>query len=251
MKNILFVAMITAFTLSACSTPAIPPVQTNTSISLPSETPILSTATATLEPSSTPNPLIFRDDFNSSLGEGWQWIRENNKYWSLTSNPGWLKIVARSGHVGDGSMQNLLMQQAPAGDFELETKLQFKPTENFEIAGLLVYATDKNYIQFGRAFCNAPQCAGDGFYLDLVVDGNFSSDNFATSAPDTDTVYLRLRREGNIFTGYVSEDAQEWKAIGAHNSDMKPLLVGLVAGQAVNSVPKPALFDYFVINSLP
>ena len=255
-KNTSFAFVLSVLVLSACGTLATPqPVPTSTlaptdtPIPLPTETPV--PPTATLEPSPTSDPLLFRDDFEGSLGEGWQWVEENPNYWSLTNNLGWLEIMARAGHVGNGDIDNLLLRQAPEGNFELETKVNFKPSENFQFAGLLIYESAANFIQFGRAFCGFAQCAGDGFYIDMTDNGNFNSENFATPAPETDTVYLRLRREGNTFTAYVSEDGLELKLIGAHNSEMEPLFVGLLAGQAVNSVPKPAQFDYFIINALP
>lgn len=252
MKKFLFVFVLMVLVLSVCGTPATPaPIPTNTPAPLPTETPVPPTATLEPSPTSTPDPLLFRDDFDGVLDSGWQWIRENNKYWSLTNNSGWLEIMARSGNVGAGNINNLLLRQAPEGNFELETRLKFKPTGNYQIAGLLIYESAANHIQFGRAFCNAPQCAGDGYYLDLVSGGNFTPENFATKATEIETVYLRLRREGNTFTAYVSENGGEWKVIGAHNGNIKPLFVGLVAGQAVNSTPKPAQFDYFIINALP
>jgi len=200
---------------------------------------------------STPNPLLFRDDFEGSLGEGWQWVRENNKYWNLTNNPGWLEIIARGGSVGGGNIGNLLWRQAPQGNYDLETKLNFKPTSNFQVAGLLIYESAENFIQFGRAFCGKPNCVGDGFYLDLYTNGKMSPESFATKAPNTDVVYLRLRREGNELTAYTSENGNEWKLIGRKNSEMQPLFVGFVVGQSMGSATKPAQFDYFVINALP
>lgn len=248
----IFIALI-ALVLLACGTLATPapvPAPTSTPLPPPTETPV--PPTVTLEPSPTSDPLLFRDDFEGSLGEGWEWTRENKNAWSLTNNAGWLEIMARAGHVGSGDIDNLLLRQAPEGNFELETRLNFKPTENFQIAGLIIYESAANFIQFGRAFCGfGPPCAGDAYYIDLINGGNNNPENFATSAPETDTVFLRLRREGNTFTAYASEDGTEWKVIGAHVGQMNPLFVGLVAGQAVNSVPKPAQFDYFVINALP
>jgi len=245
-----------ALVLAACGAPATPePTQTSTPRPTPTETPVPPSATPepspTPEPTPTPDPLLFRDDFEGQLGEGWQWVREDDRYWSLTSSPGWLEIMARSGNVNDGNIKNLLLRPAPQGDFELETTLRFRPTGNFQIAGLLIYQSADQHVQFGRAFCNAPQCTGDGFYLDLITDGNFSPENFATDAPETDTVQLRLRREGETYTGYISVDGVQWILIGVHRSDMVPIFVGLVAGQAVGSTPKPAQFDYFLINALP
>jgi beta-xylosidase len=194
---------------------------------------------------------LFRDEFDGVLDSGWQWYKEDKANWSLTNNPGWVEIMSGSGNVGDGTMDNNLLRPAPEGNFELETKLKFTPTENFQIAGLIIMESPANFIQFGRAFCNGGPCVNDGFYVDLISGGKFTGENYATPAPAVDTVYLRLRREGNIFTAYTSENGTEWKIIGSHNADFKPVTIGVIAGQAFNSVPKPAQFDYFAIYTLP
>ena len=259
MKKISLLLVLAALMLSACGAPAAPapeptlpptqpPATTSTEVPPPTATPLPPTETP--EPSPTPDPLLFRDDFEEALGEGWQWVREDPNTWSLTNNPGWLEIVVSNGNVSEGSIDNLLLRPAPEGNFELETKLNFKPTGDFQIAGLLIYESAANFVQYGRAFCDFPQCANDGFYIDMVVGGGMIPENFAVAAPETEVVYLRLRREGNIYTAYASEDGQEWKLIGSHTSEMKVMFVGLVAGQAW-SAPKKAQFDYFVINSLP
>ena len=251
-----FVFIIVIFALAACASPATPtpeptspPLPTNTSIPEPTSTPL--PPTATLEPSPTPDPLLFRDDFEGSLGEGWTWTRENKKTWSLTNNPGWLEIIARPGHVGDGNLDNILLRPIPGGNFEIETKLNFKPASNYELAGLLIYESAANYLQFGRAFCDAPNvCVKDGFYMDLSTNGNVDGQNLATPAQDTEIAFLRLRREGNKYTAYASHDGLEWQLIGEKTSDMNPIFIGLMAGQAM-SVQQPAQFDYFVVNQVP
>lgn len=252
MKKILhLLVFVILLSLTACTTATPTPVPpTNTPAPLPTDTPIPLPPTATLEPSPTPDPLLFRDDFESALDEEWSWTNENKEFWNLTNNPGWLEITALPGHVADGSMKNLLLRNAPDGNYELETHLKFQPTGNFQIAGLIIYESAANFTVFGRAFCG--HCsAGDGYYFDLTIDGSFTGENFGTSAPATDTLYIRLRREGNTYTSYGSEDGVDWQVIGTHTSEMSPMFVGLVSGQAVNTNPKPAQFDYFVINALP
>ena len=243
-----------ALILSACGTPSTPmqlPTETPLPPSpAPTETP-LPPPTDTPQPSPTPDPLLFRDGFDGALDPAWQWMHEKPAYWSLTKAPGWLRIMARSGGVASGTMNNLLVQKAPDGNFQLQTALKFMPAGNYQIAGLLIYESPKQHIQFGRAFCNAKACAGDGFYLDLITGGNLVPENFATAAPKTDIVFLRLDRQGNDYTAYASENARDWRLIGSHTVTMKPLFVGLIAGQAYGSVPGPAEFDYFLINRLP
>ncbi len=256
-KSVLLFMLLLAVSLSACSVPPTPapepaasPAPTNTPVPPATETPTPIPPTSTPEPSPTPDPLLFRDEFDGSLGEGWQWLREKPQAWSLTNNPGWLEIIARPGYVSEGNLDNQFMRPIPEGNFELETKIKFKPVGDFQIAGLLNYESPANFIQFGRAFCDYPQCANDGFYMDVISGGNMLPENFAVAAPATDTVYLRLRREGDTYSSYASEDGQEWKMIGTQNSPMNPLFIGLVAGQAW-SAPQAAQFDYFVVYALP
>jgi len=260
MKKILFVVVLTVFVLSACGNPTTPaPIPTNTPIPsatiIPSITPsptIAFTPTVTLTSTITPTPypMVFRDDFEGSLDRSWRWIRENKQTWNLTSNTGWLELLTSSGHIGSEDVENILVRQAPSGNFGIETKLKFKPVSNFQMADLLIYKSPENFIQFGRAFCDILPCPGDGFYADLSANFEANPENFAVAAPATDTVYLRLLKEGNTYTAYSSEDGITWTLIGAHTSEMKPALVGLVAGQN-SSTPQPAQFDYFVIFSLP
>ena len=244
MKKVKLYFFICAIILAACGTP-VTPTPEPTIPPLPTKT---MAPTATIEPSPTPDPLIFKDNFEGSIDTEWLWVNENNKTWSLTNNPGWLEINAGSGSVGKGNLDNLLIRQIPEGNFELETKMIFKPVANFQIAGLIIYESAANFIQYGRAY--AKQVVKDGLYIDNIMGGGFFGENFAIPAPDTNTLYLRLRREGNTYTSYYSEDGNKWNLVGAHTSEMKPLFVGLVAGQSTYSF-QPAQFDYFTINALP
>ncbi len=257
-KTIGFLIVLMLLT-AACSFPGTAPAAP-TALPLPptpdlQQMPVEPAAQADLptDPASAPTaePRIFRDDFEGALEDGWRWQRENAVQWSLVRSPGWLEITAGSGFVRDGSLENLLLRPLPAGDFEMETRLKFKPAANFQFAGLIAYESDADFIQFGRAFCNSPQeCANDGFYLDVRVQGSYTGDNFAVPAPSADTLYLRMRREGGTFTSYYSEDGSNWVLVGAYSGVMNPSSIGLMAGQSTSG-PLPAQFDYFSTGPIP
>lgn len=216
---------------------------------LPS-TPVSVIASPELFPTST--LLIFGDNFDDQLGEGWEWLYEDKDNWSLTNNPGWLEINAGFGLVNGGNIKNLLLRPIPEGNFEMETRLKFKPIEEMEFAGLLIFENAANHIQFGRAFCHAPSCTGDGIYFENMFRGSWNVENFESDAEDMEIVYLRLRREGNNFTAYVSKNGSDWQLIGTHTTEMNPLSVGLISGQSFQrDSQNPAHFDYFVIRDLP
>jgi len=202
----------------------------------------------TTEPVTDPN--YFRDDFDNTLGAGWQWLREDPDNWSLSAVPGALQINVDGGQVSDETIRNLLLRSAPAGNFQIETKIIFRPEADYQFAGLIVYESAPNIIQAGRAFCALPDvCVGEGLYVDYYNSGNFVTPNFAAAYTDSET-YLRLLRQGDTYTFQSSSNGSEWILRGGTVSTMNPLQIGLVAGQ--NTVaPIPALFDYFEVRSLP
>ena len=191
----------------------------------------------------------FRDEFENQLGAGWTWLAEDQARWSLTEVPGWLQILASDASFdGPSFPTNILLREAPDGDFEITTLLQFAPTSNFQFGGLVVFQDKANVLQFGRAFCDlADSCVGDGMYFDNF-EGGFIVANYKAPVRGSQ-IYLRLRRVGTTYTGYFSEDGENWITLGEHTRDFSEARLGLMAAQAAESIP--ASFDYFTITSLP
>jgi beta-xylosidase len=222
--------------LTSCGSPATPqPTATFTAI----------------PPTATEPPLVFRDDFEGLLADGWQWIQEDPTHWSLNDAPGYLRIVVQPGSINGERIRNLLVREAPQGNFEISTKLLFTPAANFQIAGLLVYQEQGSALQFGRAFSQCPNgCPGNAIYFDSYQGGAFGASNFATKVNLDSIAYLRLRRVGNSYTGFYSEDGNNWIEIGTQESGITPRYVGLVGAQGFEG-EAPADFDYFILEELP
>ena len=142
----------------------------------PSETPTrddrfpIVTLTVPLPPQPSPTVnAFFRDDFSGALSEGWTWIREDSQHWSLSEKPGALRIILDPTNCR-GVPGNLPLVAPPKGDYQMETLVEFNPTANFQLAGLIVYQDDYNYVKFGKAFCNLEgSCLGNGIYFDNMV----------------------------------------------------------------------------------
>lgn len=196
-------------------------------------------------PTSIPTPLaVFQDDFSADLQPGWTWDRGNDALWSLTSQPGFLRMVLESA-------PNLLVRDVGGDNFQVTTHLLFTPTSNFQFAGLIIYQDDGTKIQLGRAYCDRQNtCVGNGIYFDAVEDGQPRAENFATETQHTDEAYLRILKTGPLLTGYYSEDGASWSWIGQHEVSMTDPRVGLVAGQS-HEVGAVALFDYFTLMNMP
>ncbi len=208
------------------------------------------TATAS---SDKPVDPVFRDDFDGSLGEGWQWLGEDTSHWNLTDAPGFLRIILQPCNIApDGRARNFLVRAIPEGDFQIETYIIFEPSSNYQFAGLLIYETQGKAMQFGRAFadCGFDACKGNAIYFDLADPGAVSPPNFVTRVDENSQAWLRLVRTGNRYEGYYSADGKTWMSIGAHTSDIVPVYVGLIGSQAYEA-ETTADFDYFVIEQIP
>ena len=102
----------------------------------------------------------YDDEFNTgTLDAKWSWVRQNAANWSLTASPGNMRIIAEAGDLNHSpaSNRNLLLQNAPAGNWRLDTKLTGKPHANWLQAGLIVYQDDNNYIRMNMLYNNANQ----------------------------------------------------------------------------------------------
>ena len=202
-------------------------------------------------PAAQPAATGFRDDFDGSLGAGWQWLGEDPARWNLTSTPGHLRITRAMRPSGMGSRAISWCARRRKGDFEIATAVRFAPTSNFQLAGLLVYASQGNAMQFGQAYAQCSDgAAGQCVYFDNYVNGQFVQPNFGTFAGGASLLHLRLRRTGTTYTASYSTDGSGWADIGSHQSTIVPAYVGLIAAQGFNG-EVPADFDYFTLTEMP
>jgi beta-xylosidase len=256
MRNACFIFVL--IFLSACNlippTSAAPsgfitqqPSATSTLHPSPTSTPV----PPTVSPTPTPDPRFFRDDFNETLDAQWSWVREDPTNWSLTALPGSLQINVAGGYVAARTNPNVLLRPAPEGDFQIETEITFRPTRNYQFAGLIVYQDHSNFIQAGRGYCGSIGCPGAGLYMDHYQDGKIVKPDFGQTYGEIDPLLLRLSRKENTYTFEASADGNVWFIIGSHTSPMNPVQIGLVTGQRMRGENLPATFEYFEVRSLP
>jgi beta-xylosidase len=204
-------------------------------------------------PAATPSPVPtpggegnFRDDFDKSLDPGWSWSNQDIGAWSLSASPGWLRItLSTGGFISPSPPSNVLLRPAPATDFEIRTHLSVQPTQDFEIAGLVILFDANSALQFGRGFCNnIDLCMGDGYYFDNIQAGSPSGSNMAAPGRNDTQDQLRLVRRGDRYTAYYLIDGATWNEVGTHQVSKPPQSVGLIAAQAP-SFGLTADFDFF------
>jgi beta-xylosidase len=196
----------------------------------------------------------WQDEFSSTtLSPHWAWDYETPDHWSLTANPGYMRITTKA---DQGGFNNILQTYASIGNYMIETQVLFEPTENYQIAGLMVFLNGDNYLQFGRAFCadTQPGCVGNGIYFDHVAGGVFDGSNFAVATPSSPgNAYLRIVHRNGVYTGYFSADGITWLKVGEHPATFQggPIFVGLHASNQIGiSSEINADFNYFKMTTL-
>jgi serine/threonine protein kinase len=246
---IVAVMMMSRSNTSRTETVTLTIASTTVSTDIPAlvSSPTMVSTTSTPQNAAMPGN-TFRDEFDHQLGEGWTWLAEDPSKWSLSAVPGLLQIIASDASLDGPSLPpNILLRDAPAGDFEVTTSIKFTPTSNFQFAGLVVFQDHGNALQFGRAFCDlANACLGDGIYFDNFENGSIRGSSSKTTI-DGPVVYLRLKRVGTTYTGYYSKDGEKWTMLGEHIKDLSQVRVGLMADQAPQAIS--AQFDSFTLVS--
>jgi beta-xylosidase len=214
----------------------------------PEFTCIDETAIAEKSPEAT-TTFLYRDDFEGALAPGWNWIREEEEQWSLTERHGFMRFIFESAYYP----RNLLLRPAPEGDFEISTRVLFTPSSNFQFAGLLIYQDDDNNIRLGRAYAffdwDPDRFPGNAIYFGVDLQGKSGCPNFITVTDSESEAYLKIRREGNLYSAYYSRDGISWTLTGQHVAELESISIGLFAGQS--GVTETADFDYFLIETLP
>jgi len=185
------------------------------------------------------------DDFSGgSLDARWFWVNEDPEMWSLTARPGFLRLLTHPGRFPD---KNVALQHAPLGDFRVDTRLLFTPTQNVQMAGLVLWQDSANYVVIVRAFCDSGFCVGNGIYFDWVEGGAAGGHASIISTVKQGEAYLRLARQGAEISGYYSEDGATWTLVGSHTpaAGVVYTKAGLSAARDLADARIPADFDFF------
>lgn len=165
---------------------------------------------------------------------GWQWIdpAEKDAPTPKDVKKGVLRVRIPTGKDMYGDNLTAPRYLKPiAGDFQLETRVRLMPKENYQGAGLLIYADDSRYLRFERAYGGVGG-GGEGLRLDVRDRGAYSP----IATPDEiqtelEEVELKLVRSGKKFSAYWRENEDSsWRIAGDYESDFpETVLAGLIA----------------------
>ena len=214
----------------------------------------------------------YDDEFDgSTLNPNWYWLKEDPSRWSLDKVPGKLQIIATGGDFAFAcsNYQNILLQPAPSGDFEIETKVIIRPTQNYQLGGLIVFNDPDNWVKLNVLWSDSIKelgnPTGEGIEILSEQNGKFVPDwpwPVAHFKLDNDGIFLRISKHGNSFKASYSFDSEDWIHLGSLtvSNILKPQ-IGIFATSGVTSVNNPpnctytapdipVEFDFFRVNQV-
>ena len=124
--------------------------------------------------------------------------------------------------------------------------------ENFQKAGLIIYADDDNALILALAYCDGlgRGCTGRGVWFDSEKNGTVG-ENPVQYLGNISDIYLRIVKTGTMLNGYYSLDGENWEHLGAHSlgsSSARFNRIGLITDTSnQNTGTVKAYFDYFCI----
>jgi beta-galactosidase/beta-glucuronidase/regulation of enolase protein 1 (concanavalin A-like superfamily) len=187
------------------------------------------------------------DQFDSStLSNSWAVFREDAANWSLTEKPDQLTITTQTGDTFETSktIKNVFLQDAPSGDFEITTKVNAAVQNNHEQAGLYIWQDEDNYIRLGHVWDN-----GLKFETAKEEVGKYSKAQNMAGHPGGDTVYLKVKKIGNVYSTFFWSNGKWEKAADPVTSTINVNKVGIYGTSTGSNKNVKASFDYFTLKA--
>ncbi|WP_210651190.1 OmpL47-type beta-barrel domain-containing protein [Nocardioides sp. SYSU D00065] len=199
------------------------------------------------------------DEFDGTALNGCRWaesVRYNSHKESVAD--GHLKIETEPGDINGAnpiSPRNFILQDAPSGDWVAETKLKAPLKHQWQLAGLMMYGNDDNYVKADVVAYNAPGAALD-LRAELAAEKNGTgvSGGDQIDIPNTTESgywWVQVTKTGTTYTAAVKSTAgASWTPIGNGITYDGPLnSLGLMAIGPNQEEPVTVEFDYFHLDT--
>ena len=155
----------------------------------------------------------YRDEFDGrELKPNWMFIRTPRERWyDLTSHPGWLTIQARPEDIGRRAQASFVGRRQQHLEASASTAMRYVPRKAGDKAGLVAFQNDDYYYFLGVAqngeetVVQVEMHAGPTTAGDRVV---IASAPIAASA--STTVYLKIQARGDKYDFYYSLTPNAW-----------------------------------------
>ncbi|MGH2945489.1 MAG: ThuA domain-containing protein, partial [Solirubrobacteraceae bacterium] len=205
-------------------------------------------------PDEAPEDPGFDDEFDGTEIDGCRWDRivgyEGDRVEVADGSLSIETFDADINGASNGPIENLIMQTPPEGDWTVETKMTAPLADNWQLAGLMLYADADHYVKYDVVADNQAGAARD---LRMELRYEDGGALMGTGEPDpgppaseTDTWWLRLTKAGDTYTGAVSADGETWEQTpGSVTVALDDPAIGLMAIGPSQAAPITVDFDHF------
>ncbi len=165
------------------------------------------------------------------------------------NTPKKLQMTILTGDI-NGAPQNLFLTDAPEGDFEITIKLSGGLNKDFQSIGLVAYNDRGSMVTMERR--SHSYFGGNVFCLSTSTNGSYQ-EHYTAETNSAATAYVKMTKQGNVFTGYFSYDGENWTKISntitsptvAGSSDLK---IGLIARSGSYGAEKLVTYENFTLD---
>lgn len=160
---------------------------------------------------------------DGKIPDGWHWIdpdgAQNPTRHEMKEAKFSITIPTTKDLYGENRTAPRLLK-AVKGDFQIEARVRFDPTEDYQGAGLLIYVDGMNYLRLERSYGGLRE-GGSGIRLDSRKRDQYESLTTPGEVPTTaKDVELKIVRRGNVFTAFWRADENaEWREVEEFTSD--------------------------------
>ena len=137
-----------------------------------------------------------------------------------------------------------LLQEAPDTDFEIETKFEGALRLTRQTRGLIVRADANTFLRFDESYDGSPRLFA------ATVSGSSATIRYNQAIPAGDDIYLRIRREGDMWTLRYSRNGSAWTTVATFTFALAVAAVGPYVGNG-GGPAAVASVDYFSNTAAP
>jgi regulation of enolase protein 1 (concanavalin A-like superfamily) len=157
--------------------------------------------------------VLFQDDFQGRLAEGWSWVREDPKGWRVTEAGLEMRVQPGNMWGPPNNARNVLARPLPepaGAELEVSVTVTNQPTEQYEQVNLVWYYDDGHMVKLGQELVNGKLS---------VVMGREEADKTRTIAImpiEAHSLRVRFLASGNRVRGqFRPAGAGQWVDVGA------------------------------------
>ncbi|HEX2927808.1 MAG TPA: fibronectin type III domain-containing protein [Ruminiclostridium sp.] len=166
-----------------------------------------------------------------NIDSDWSILNPDSQNYSVVAGSG-LRLPTQDNDIYSTSSnwKNVFVRPA-AGDWDIVSKVYFPvaPYANYQQMSLLAWQDEDNYIKLD---CENNNSSSVKIQFGSEKDAKFTSaasSTYSVTSGSAIQLYYRIKKTGNIYTGYYSADGKKYTTLGTISNELNNTQIGLFA----------------------